>query len=207
VVGNWEFGPIFTFQSPEYATVQAGVDLNGNGDSAGDRVIINPAGRRGIGTGVTPLCNSGLLAVNGGPGGDCDPVGNTDSSPFVVAYAANNPNAYYVGGDTTNGWGKYMLASARRNTLALPRTSNMDFTVVKRFNITEHQSFEFQAQALNIFNHAQYLPGNISDSYNLTYTGNNVLAMLEPDTSTFNKPKSVFSNHPRTMLLALKYNF
>ncbi len=207
VIGNWEFGPIYTFQSPEYATVQGGVDLNGNGDSAGDRVIINSAGRRGIGTGVTPLCNSGLLVVNGGPGGDCDPVGNTDSQPFVVAYGANNPNAYYVGGDTTNGWGKFMLASSRRNTLALPHTSNMDFTVVKRFNISEHQSFEFQAQALNIFNHAQYLPGFISDSFNTSYTGNNVLAMLEPDTSTFNKPKAVFSNHPRTMLLVVKYNF
>ena len=29
VVGNWEFGPIFTFQSPEYATVQAGSTLTG----------------------------------------------------------------------------------------------------------------------------------------------------------------------------------
>jgi len=207
VIGNWEFGPIYTFQSPEYATVQAGVDVNGNGDSAGDRVIINPAGAKGVGTGVTPLCTSGLSVSNGGPGGACDPVGNSASRPYVVAYAADNPNAYYIGGDTTNGWGKYMRANGRRNTLAMPHTSNVDFTVVKRFNISDRQSFEFQAQMLNLFNHAQYLPGYISDSFNLSYIGSNVLAMLEPDTSTFNKPKAVFSNHPRTMLLVLKYNF
>jgi hypothetical protein len=207
VIGNWEVGPIYTFQSPEYATVQAGVDVNGNGDTAGDRVVINPAGNRSIGTGVTPLCTSGILASNGGPGVACDPVGESASRPYVVAYQANNPNAYYVGGDTVNGWGKYMRADARRNTLAMPHINNFDFTVVKRINFTEHQSLEFQAQALNLFNHAQYVPGYINDVAPIGYTGSNVLAMLEPDTGGFNKPKSVFSNSPRVMLLALKYSF
>ena len=43
VVGNWQFAPIYTFESPEYATVQSGLDSNGNGDTAGDRAIYNPA--------------------------------------------------------------------------------------------------------------------------------------------------------------------
>src|SRR4029077_17789799 len=33
VVGNWEFAPVYTFESPEYATVQSARDSNGNGDS------------------------------------------------------------------------------------------------------------------------------------------------------------------------------
>ena len=33
IVGNWEFAPVYTFQSPEYATVQNGVDSNLNGDA------------------------------------------------------------------------------------------------------------------------------------------------------------------------------
>lgn len=202
VIGNWEFGPIYTFQSPEYATVQAGVDVNGNGDSAGDRVLINAAGRRGTGTGVSPLCTSALPS-----GVVCDPVGDSASRDFVVGYVANDPNAYYVGGDTTNGYGKYMRPDARRNTLPMPHINNFDFTVVKRINFTERQSLEFQAQALNLFNHAQYVPGYINDVAPIGYTGNNVLAMLEPDTSTFNQPKAVFSNSPRGMLLALKFNF
>jgi len=200
VLGNWEFGPIYTFQSPEYATVQSGVDVNGNGDSAGDRVLINPAGIRGTGTAVAPLCNSAYTGV-------CDPVGNSASQPFVVAYVADSPTAYYVGADASTGWGKYMLPNARRNTLAMPRTSDVDFTVVKRFNVTDRQAFEFQAQALNLFNHAQYLPGYISDVAPLGYTGTNVLSMLEPSSPTFNQPKAVFSNHPREMVLAIKYSF
>jgi hypothetical protein len=208
VLGNWEFGPIFTFQSPEYATVQAGLDTNGNGDSAGDRVMINPAGNRGIGTGVTPVCSSGL-----GAGVPCDPnfqdevTGEYPARPYVVAYTAVNPNAYYVGADTSNGWGKFMLPNARRNTLPMPHINNFDFTIVKRINFTEHQSLEFQVQALNLFNHAQYVPGYINDVAPIGYTGSNVLSMLEPDTSGFNQPKAVFSNSPRAMLLALKFNF
>ncbi len=62
-------------------------------------------------------------------------------------------------------------------------------------------------QALNVLNHAQYVPGNISDVAPLGYTGGNVLAMLEPATSTFNQPKAVFSNHPRGLVLVLKYIF
>ena len=44
IVGNWQFSPIYTYQSPEYATVQSNADANLNGDSAPDRAIFNPAG-------------------------------------------------------------------------------------------------------------------------------------------------------------------
>jgi hypothetical protein len=180
VLGNWQLSPVYTFQSPEYATVQSGADVNGNGDSAGDRTFINPAGVRGTGSDSTALTNSG---------GD------------VVAYVANDPTAYYVTA------GKFTLPNARRNTLAMPHINNFDFSILKRVNFTEHTSFEFSAQALNLFNHAQYVPGFISDVAPLGYTGGNVLSMLEPNTSGFNQPKSVFSNHPRGMVLVAKFNF
>src|SRR5512140_776348 len=97
ILGNWELAPIYTFQSPEYATVRSGTDSNLNGDSAGDRTIINPAGDPLTGSGVTALHNS---------------AGKT------VAYLANNPNAYYIQA------GAGALATAHRNTLALPRINN-----------------------------------------------------------------------------------
>ena len=43
IVGNWGFSPIYTYESPQWATVQSGLDANLNGDSAGDRTILNPA--------------------------------------------------------------------------------------------------------------------------------------------------------------------
>ena len=44
IVGNFTFGGTYTAESPQYATVQSGRDANLNGDSAGDRAILNPAG-------------------------------------------------------------------------------------------------------------------------------------------------------------------
>src|SRR5690242_12801550 len=37
IVGNWNITGSYTFQSPEYATVQSGIDSNLNNDTAGDR--------------------------------------------------------------------------------------------------------------------------------------------------------------------------
>ena len=179
MVGNWEFAPVYTFQSPEYATIQSGVDSNMNGDSAGDRAIYNPAGVPGTGSGVTPLLNS---------------AGQT------VGYVAVNPNAQYIQAQAG------ALATISRNTLALPHINNWDMTIVKRLNITERQSFEFQAQALNLFNHAQYVPGYLNLINSLGYTGDQI-NMLKPQSSTFNQPQKYFSNQPRTMQLVLKYSF
>jgi hypothetical protein len=198
LVGNWEAGPIYTFQSPEYATVQSGLDVNGNGDSAGDRTFINPAGVKGTGGGYTPLCTSSLPST--ATCGTIDPGFSDDSSPYLVAYQAAT-NAYY------NQAGKFSFPNARRNTLAMPRTSNVDLTALKRININERQSVELQFQALNVLNHAQYVPGNISDVAPLGYTGSNVLSMLEPTNTLFNQPKLVFSQHPRQVVMVFKYNF
>jgi len=199
VIGNWEGGPIYTFQSPEYATVQSGVDANGNGDSAGDRSFINPAGVKGTGGGYVALCNSSIAAGN--TCGTIDPGQPDDTSANIVAYQAAVSNAYY------NQAGKYSFPNARRNTLAMPHENNFDLTALKRINITERQSVEFQAQALNLFNHAQYTPGFISDVQPIGYTGTNVLSMLNPTNTLFNKPQQVFSQHPRGMVLVVKYNF
>jgi hypothetical protein len=179
VVGNWEFVPVYTFESPEYATVQSAVDANLNGDAAGDRAIYNPFGVPGTGSGVTAL---------------------TNSQGYTVAYLATNPNAQYI----TASYGA--LANSPRNTLAMPHINNWDMSVVKRFNITERQSVEFQAQFLNLFNHPQYIPGLLNDIASNGQTGT-IRTILEPDNANFNQPNLVFSSNPRTMTLVLKYIF
>lgn len=195
VLGNWQVSPVYTFQSPEYATVQSGADANGNGDTAGDRTFINRSGNPGTGAAAVALCNSSLPV-----GTAC---GSSASRPYLVAYAADPSvsNPYYVQA------GVFTRPDARRNTLAMPRISNFDFSILKRVGFTEHTSFEFSASALNLLNHAQYIPGFISDVAPLGYTGANVLSMLEPQTAGFNQPKTVFSNHPRNLILAAKFNF
>jgi Carboxypeptidase regulatory-like domain len=180
ILGNWEMAPIYTFQSPEYATVRSGADSNLNGDNAGDRTIINPSGN--------PLLGSSVTA-------------KTNTAGMVVAYLANNPNAYYIQA------GVGARSTASRNTLALPRINNWDLTAVKRFSIREGMNFEFQAQALNVLNHAQFVPGSLNQINSLGYTSGEVTNMLQVNQPTFAHFKDVLSQQPRTMQLALKFTF
>src|SRR5262249_13060573 len=53
LIGNWGFTGAYTYESPELVTAQSGLDSNINGDSAGDRTIINPAGDPTKGSAVT----------------------------------------------------------------------------------------------------------------------------------------------------------
>jgi hypothetical protein len=180
LVGNWQFSPIYTFQSPEYATVQSNADANLNGDSAPDRAIVNPNGVVGTATTVSPLKNS---------------------SGATVAYLAANPNAYYI--QAAAG----ALATDSRNTLGTPVINNWDFALLKRVNITERQALQFIFQATNIFNHAQYVPGLISDVQSFGQASGSVRNALLTGQPTFNQWNTVFSNHPRNLVLVLKYSF
>jgi hypothetical protein len=184
VVGNWQFSPIYTFQSPEYATAQSGTDSNLNGDSASDRAaILNPAGNPNLFSGVTPL---------------------TNSAGAVVGYVADNPGAQYVAA------GPGVYGAVSRNTLGTPYTNNWDFALLKRLNLTERQQLQFIFQATNIFNHAQYVPGLISDVQSYGQASGSVRNALLPETiapGQFAQWNQVFTNHPRSLVLVLKYQF
>lgn len=198
-LGNWEFAPIYTFQSGQWMTAQSGVDSNKNGDSAGDRTILNPKGVPNTGTGVTPLCNSSKPV--GEPCGVADPA-NPGYSPslYVVGYVANNPNARYIQAQVG------ALANVGRNTLQLPPINDIDMSALKRFTITERYRVEFQAQFFNLLNHPQWVAGNINDIAAIGFTGFQ-RAVLEPQSSIFMQPSQVFSGNARSMQLAFKFFF
>jgi hypothetical protein len=188
ILGNWEFAPVYTYQTGNVVDVQSGVDSNLNGDSAGDRTIINPAGQANVGSGVTPLLNS---------------AGQT------VAYLADNPNARYIEA------GKGTLPNAGRNTARLNPIDNVDMAFFKNFNFTESKKLQFSARFLNLFNHPQYIGGLISD---VTYAGATafptssvttgaVHSFLEPQSGIFLQPSQAFSSNPRQIQLALKFMF
>lgn len=189
-LGNWEFAPIYTFQSGQWMTAQSGVDSNKNGDSAGDRTIFNPKGTPNTGSAVTPLCNSSLPA-----GTSC-----ASSPANIVAYGAKNPNAQYIQAQVG------ALANVGRNTLQLPPINDIDMSALKRFTITERYKVEFQAQFFNVLNHPQWVAGNINDIAPVGFTGFQ-RAVLEPQSSDFMRPSQVFSGNARTMQLALKVFF
>jgi hypothetical protein len=191
IVGNWGFSPIYTYESPEWADVQSASDANLNGDSAGDRAIINPAGVHGTGSGVT-----GLKALTGPNAGQ------------VVAYLANNPTAQYIRA------GAGALATSGRNTLATSPTNDIDLGVYKNINITERVAFRLGAQFANIFNHPQYIPGSnpgqllgVNDVNSFSTTSGSYLNYLTPGNPNFNVPKSTFASNARTIAIIGKITF
>lgn len=226
VVGNWTISPIYTYESPEYATVLSGVNSNLNGDSGAaiDRTIINPNGVKGTGSGVVPVVNAGLAA-------QCDPNATSGAAFITGTYAANGPynvcwndttgysagavsgkvsatadtrvftpsNAYYVQA------GVGTLPNAARNTLPVRPIDNFDLAAYKRVTLFEHYSFEFGAQAFNVLNHAQYIPGSIDNVNGPSYTASYNYQTVTK--ASFNQPEKEFLNNARTMQLTGRFIF
>jgi hypothetical protein len=179
-IGNWLIAPVYTYESPEYATVLSGDNANLNGDSGAaiDRTIINPRGNKAIGSAVTAITNSG---------GD------------TIGYIANNPLAYYIQA------GKGTLPTSARNTMPVRPINNWDLSLYKRFTVRERYSLEFGIQAWNVLNHAQYTAGSVD-----TVNGPSYTASYNYQTVTnafFNHPEKQFANNARNMQLSGKISF
>jgi len=186
IVGNWNISGTYTFQSPEFATIQDGIDANLNNDSTGDRTIINPSGIATVGSSVVGLSATGAQL----------PSGNAN----IVAYVATNPNARYV----TAGSGA--LSNGGRNSFALGRINNFDVQLSKHFNFTERLKFDVGAQAFNLFNHSQFTGGFLSD-----VSPNSTAAIsrnfLVPSNAAFGQYSQFFPSNSRQMQLVAHFVF
>jgi hypothetical protein len=190
IVGNWELAPIYTYESPEYYTVQSGIDSNLNGDAWPDRVIVNPSGAAGTGSAVTAINRQGATVAAG--------------DPSIVAYVASNPNARYI----QAGLGAY--PNAGRNTEPTRPINNFDVTALKRFNLSDRWRIEFAGQIYNVLNHPQYVPGFTNDIQPTQHSADASVTSFVRLTSAnlangfWNQPGNVFSSSPRNMQLFIK---
>jgi len=186
LIGNWNLAFTYTYQSPEYATVQSNVDSNLNNDSFADRTIVNPNGVAGTGSGVTGYDRNG----------NAIPVSANSSQ--VVAYVANNPNARYI----TAGYGAY--ANGGRNTMPLAPINNIDASVRKVFSITEQKHFEIGAQFYNLLNHPQFVGGYTDDIALSKSLSRNFLLPNDP---TFGQYQKYFPSNSRYIQLLARFTF
>jgi hypothetical protein len=184
VLGNYEFAPVYTWESGQWGTVQSAVDSNMNADSAPDRAIYNPAGQKGVGSDVTPITNNTACTL----------------PPCIVGWQAINPNAQYI----VAGMGS--IATSSRNTLETPPINNFDISAAKHFKFGERYTIDFLAQAFNLFNHPQFVTGYINDVVSDGVTGP-ARNYFIPSNAVFDTARQNFSSHPRTMQLALKFSF
>ena len=200
LVAGWELAPVFTYESPEWFTVQSGLDSNLNGDSTPDRTIVNPQGVGGAGSGVIGLDRNGIQIQPTAPAGGtaADPV---HASNNIVAYVAVNPNARYI----QAGPGAY--ANGGRNTEPGRPIDNIDFSLIKHFRIGERYRLDLAGQAFNLFNHPQYVPGQLSDVRSTNTFNNSSLAYVSVANPLFNDPTYAFSSSPRVLQVTAKFNW
>lgn len=126
ILGGWQWSGLYTFQTGTPFSVTNGA----YGDNAG---VGN-----GVGTGS-------YVDVIGSPG-----TPSNQNVPGVVGPLLYNPGAYANPTGLTFG-------NAGRNILNNPNRWNIDMGLFKSFPINrERESFEFRAEAFNVFNHTQW---------------------------------------------------
>ena len=224
LVGNLELAPVYTYQSPQFAVPQSGIDSNLNGDSAADRTFINPSGVAGTGATVVPIVNASIACPAGTAfGGVINNTGNvapncnantigytagtiTSATSTARAFFTPTPNRQYVQG------GLGTLPNGARNTQSIAPIDNLDLTAVKRFSYHDRYKLEFQVQAFNVLNHSQYVPGSLNTVNSIgTFNG-------QPGTGSSNFTKVTsgalfnnkfvdFNNQSRMLQLAGKFTF
>jgi hypothetical protein len=214
LLNGYQVGSVFLAQAGQPVTLQSGVDSNGNNDSAGDRVILNPNGVGLTGSDVLPVCaNIGTGATSGStyigtlsylnaPFNGCNA---NSSAPYgfdpAIGYTPVNPSARYVvaaGGALTN---------VGRNSFRSPGFGVLNLSLFKNTHFTESKYLQVRAEFFNVLNHPNYSisNGNVFNSAGITTALSNPQYVLPFDPDFLNPKK--FSGGQRTISLGLKFIF
>lgn len=129
VLDGWQLNGVTRFETGQPWTPLSRVNSLGTGDIDTTRTILNPRGRPGTGSGVTPVRNR---------------------SGDIVGYLANNPNAQYIQA------GIGARPTAGRNTLRAPGINIWNLSVIKNIRVQEERRVQFWAEFYNLFNHQQF---------------------------------------------------
>jgi outer membrane receptor protein involved in Fe transport len=211
---DWEYIVKYLAQTGQPVSALSGVDSNGNGDSAGDRVILNPSGVDRTGTVVDFVCNDGAggktrivlaSAVDPKLGIPCGPlVGGSFTDANIVGYVSHNPNARYVQA------GVGAQANVGRNTISTPGLNIWDMSILKSVVLTERLKLQFRFEAYDVFNHPNPSIGLPSNNGALDQNVNsNPLSTAYPFVTAGNLflNNTNFDGGSRTMQLGLKVIF
>src|SRR6267142_1226136 len=218
LVNGFQIGSVFLAQTGQPVTLQSGSDANGNGDSAGDRVVFNPFGSGRTGSDVYAVCAlpGGTTGFsNGGPGafntptgvaagGGCfDPSDPTGNKFFpAIGYTPVDPNARYVVA------GPGARATAGRNSFTSPGFGVLNMSASKSFHFTEGKYLQAKVDVFNILNHANYAlsNGNVFSVAGVT-TATTTGGYVQPLNPNFLNASKFFSGGIRSMTLGLKFVF
>jgi hypothetical protein len=100
------------------------------------------------------------------------------------------------------------IGNVGRNVLRGPRQSNVDFSIIKRFPISESKNIEMRVEFFNLFNHVNFAnPIGNFNAVPVTSIDPNTGRIINPaELGDFGRINST-SNNPRLIQLALKFNY
>lgn len=178
VLGGYSYCGTYSAESPQWVTPQSVIDANLNGDSATDRVFVNPNGVVGTGSDTRAL---------------------TNSAGATVAYVALNPNAQFLRARLGT------LPSSGRNVLRTNGINNFDMSVAKSFTVRERYRTEIRADFYNALNHAQFVPGRVNNVAATQRAGET--SYLTPGNVDFGRWDRVYPSQARYIQLVAKFTF
>jgi hypothetical protein len=207
---GWEWVGTYLAQSGQPITALSGVDSNDNGDSAGDRTILNPAGIDRTGTIVDFVCNDG-------PGGATRIVSAGAVNPVTGVIPCGTGNdANIVGYVAENGSAKYVQAgvgtqpNVGRDTISTPGLNIWNMSILKTTKITERFSIQFRAASYDTFNHPNPSIGLPTNNGTIDQNQNaNPLSTAYPFVTAGNLflNNTIFNGGSRRLELGLKVIF
>ena len=171
ILHGWQYNGTWLWQLGQPITPISAFDSNGNGDAAGDRVIINPAANNLRGTDVRLVCRDpltgatsigpSLTASNFNPTAgaiSCAPTATTgnEGRQNVVGYVAGDPTAHFVRA------GLGAVTNSGRNIVNSPGFNVWNMSFFKNTAIHERYSLQFRFEMYNVFNHRNFTLGNSS---------------------------------------------
>lgn len=220
LVNGFQVSSVFLLQTGQPVTIQSAIDANGNGDTAGDRVVYNPNGLGNTGSDVYAVCAATTGTTSSVPVGSTyiGNVGIAGNPNPTNGCGANTLNSFgfdpAIGYTPINPYAKYFVAgpgvraNLGRNTFISPGFNTLNLSVAKNFHFTEGTYLQARADVFNILNHPSYALSN-GNVFNVagTTTATTTQGYILPTDPNFLQPSAFFSGGIRSMTLSLKLVF
>jgi outer membrane receptor protein involved in Fe transport len=222
LLDGYGIGAVYLAQTGQPVTIQSGfvADANGNGDTAGDRGVLNPNGSAQKGSDVIPICEgaggmtfqgtNGPPAVGGnfavttlGGGGACYDPNDLSGSTILpsIGYLAADPTARYVAA------GPDVRSTIGRNSFRSPGFGVMNLSLGKKVKLTESTHLQLKADFYNVLNHKNFTVSNanVFSTAGVTAATSNPGYVQIADPNFLNS--KIFSGGNRQMTLTAKFVF
>jgi hypothetical protein len=172
IAQGWQVAGTYLVQTGQPVSLLSGSDANANGDTAGDRGILNPGGLERVGSNVSLVC----AGAGGATSISSIAAGCAGGSASVAGYVADNPNARYIVAEVG------ALPTLGRNSFESPGVNVWNMGLFKNTKLTEGTTLQLRVDTFNTFNHRNFslaqptvfqtgvLIGTVNNALSTTYS-------------------------------------